>query len=176
MHKMSTIYTIGHGRRSADELVAVLLEAGALTVVDIRRYPGSRRNPQFDQLALAETLDSAGIGYLHAVELGGMLSGEPGEERFPCVREPAFRSYLARMGSERWQLALADALELPAPAFMCAETPWRRCHRRFVAELLTVREHDVVHLVRPGECELHRPSADAEDRDGKLYVCGSEVA
>jgi uncharacterized protein (DUF488 family) len=171
-----TIFTVGHGRRSADELVAMLLEAKAGTLVDVRRFPASRRNPQFNQARLAETLDAAGIAYVHAVELGGKLSGEPGEERFECIREPAFRAYLARMGSAEWQRVLADMLALPAPVFMCAETPWQRCHRRFIAELLTVRGHEVVHLIRPGEDESHRLSRESEARHGMLYVCGSEVA
>jgi uncharacterized protein (DUF488 family) len=170
------IFTVGHGRRPATELVAVLREAGAATLVDVRRFPGSRRNPQFNQRTLAATLGTAGIRYIHAVELGGMRSGEPGEERFTCIREPAFRAYAARMSRPEWQEALAAALAEPAPAFMCAETPWQRCHRRFIAELLAVRGHEVRHLVRPGVNEPHRLSAEAESRDGTLYLCGVEVA
>ena len=167
---------MGHGRRSAGELLAVLSEAGVETLVDVRRFPGSRRNPQFNHAPLAETLGRAGIAYVHAVELGGMRSGEPGEERFACIREPGFRAYAARMGSAEWQEALKNALAKPAPAFMCAETPWRRCHRSFIAELLNARGHDVVHLIGPGEHEPHRPSREAETRDGKLFLCGVEVA
>jgi uncharacterized protein (DUF488 family) len=159
-----------------EELVQMLREARVETLVDVRRFAGSRRNPQFNQARLAETLSEAGVSYLHAVALGGRLSGEPGEERFGCIREPALRSYAARMGREDWQAALADALAEPAPAFMCAETSWQRCHRRFVAELLAARGHEVVHLIRPGEREAHRLSADAEVRDGKLFLCGSLVA
>jgi uncharacterized protein (DUF488 family) len=170
------IFTVGHGRRSADELIAVLREAGAETLVDVRRFPGSRRNPQFNQAILAETLAGAGLKYVHAAELGGLRSGEPGEERFTCIREPAFRAYAARMGTPEWQEALAAALDEPAPAFMCAETPWRRCHRRFIAELLTARGLGVVHLIRPGESEPHRLSPEAQSRDGKLYLCGVEAA
>ncbi len=59
---------------------------------------------------------------------------------------------------------------------MCAETPWQRCHRRFIADLLTARGHEVVHLIRPGEREPHRLSAYAEARDGRLYLCGVEAA
>jgi uncharacterized protein (DUF488 family) len=59
---------------------------------------------------------------------------------------------------------------------MCAETPWLRGHRRFIAELLAARGHEVVHLIRPGEREPHRPHREAEQRDGKLYVCGTLVA
>jgi uncharacterized protein (DUF488 family) len=170
------VFTIGHGTRSADELVATVQEAGVRTLVDIRRFPGSRRNPQFNRGALEATLGGAGIVYRHAVALGGRLSGEPGEERFGCIRTAAFRSYAARMSSPEWQAALADALARPAPCLMCAETLWWRCHRLLVSELLVARGHRVVHLVRPGERRFHRLSDDADVRDGRLYLCGELVA
>jgi len=87
-----TVWTIGHGTRPADELVSVLRAAGACTLVDVRRFPGSRRNPQFNEPALRAALEENEIAYLHAVELGGRRSGEPGEERFGCLRVAAFRS------------------------------------------------------------------------------------
>ena len=148
---------------------------GVRTLVDVRRYPGSRRNPQFDRGALEETLAAGGIAYRHAEALGGRLSGEPGEERFGCMRTPAFRSYAARMGTPEWQEALADALGEPDPCVMCAETAWTKCHRRLIAELLVARGHEVVHLL-PDGVEPHRLSEDAEARDGRLYLCGELVA
>ena len=79
----------------------MLAQAKIETLVDVRRYPGSRRNPQFNQAALAESLAAAGIAYRHAEALGGRRSGEPGEERFACIRTAGFRSYAARMGDAR---------------------------------------------------------------------------
>jgi uncharacterized protein (DUF488 family) len=169
-------FTIGHGTRAAEELVACLQQAGAETLVDVRRFPSSRRNPQFNQAAIAETLDAAGIAYRHAEELGGRRSHEPGEERFACIRVDAFRSYAARMRTEAWQRALDAALSEPAPCFMCAETPWQRCHRRLISELLTARGHDVVHLLRPSESERHRLYDESDVRAGRLYLCGELVA
>ena len=170
------VFTIGHGTRPRDELVGVLRAAGVETLVDVRRFPGSRRNPQFNQAPLAEALDAARIAYRHAEELGGRRSNEPGEERFPCIRVAAFRSYAARMGMPTWQRALEDALEQAVPSFMCAETPWWRCHRRLIAELLTARGHDVVHLLGPGRSEPHRMYDESSVREGKLYLCGELVA
>lgn len=170
------VCTIGHGTRTVEELVDTLDRAGVETLVDVRRFPGSRRNPQFNRDALAATLEEAGIGYGHAVELGGRLSGEPGEERFGCIRVGAFRSYAARMGTPDWQEALARALAEPAPCFMCAETMWWRCHRRLIAELLAARGHHVLHLTGPHEAQPHRPWDEAEVREGKLYLCGQLVA
>ena len=61
-------------------------------------------------------------------------------------------------------------------AFMCAETLWWRCHRRLIAELLTARGHEIVHLMRPGETASHRLYAESSVRAGKLYLCGELVA
>jgi uncharacterized protein (DUF488 family) len=120
------LFTVGHGTRSVDELVACLDEAAVRTLVDVRRFPSSRRNPQFNRDALGASLAAAGIEYRHAEELGGRRTGEPGEERFDCIRLAAFRSYAARMGDPAWQEALAAALDEPHPCLMCAETPWWR--------------------------------------------------
>jgi uncharacterized protein (DUF488 family) len=168
------IFTIGHGRRPAEELLDCLREAKVETLVDVRRYPASRRNPQFNQPALAETLAEAGIEYRHAVELGGRRSNIAGQERFACLG--TFAGYAVGMGAHEWQEALAGALAEPSPCLMCAETPWQRCHRRLISELLVARGRDVVHLIRPGEREPHRLHPDAEVRDGNLYLCGSLVA
>ena len=169
------VTTIGHGTRSADELVVTLHEVGVETLVDVRRFPGSRRNPQFNQTALAAELDRAAIAYVHLPDLGGRRSGVPGEERFACLRVPAFRSYAAWMSSSAWQQALTEALGRDDPCFMCAETlPWR-CHRRLIADLLVAREVEVVHLLGPGATLEPRPFAEAEVRSSRLYLCGALV-
>jgi len=170
------VFTLGHGVRPSLELATTLREAGVRTLVDVRRFPTSRRNPQFNQGPLRETLTAAGIDYRHAVELGGRRSDEPGEERFGCIRVPAFRSYAARMGAPEFQEALAAELAQPVPCFMCAETPWQKCHRRLIAELLTARGVVVTHLVGPGRREAHRLYDESEIRAGKLYLCGQLVA
>jgi uncharacterized protein (DUF488 family) len=170
------VSTIGHGTGASEELVGTLRQAGVGTVVDVRRFPGSRRNPQFNQAALAEDLDCAGIAYVHLPDLGGRRSGIPGEERFACIRVSSFRSYAAWMSSSEWQQAFAQALELTSPCFMCAETlPWR-CHRRLIGELLVARNVEVAHLLAPGTSVEHRPFAEAETRDGRFYLCGALVA
>ena len=170
------VWTIGHGTRASEELVATLHQAGVGTLVDVRRFPGSRRNPQFSQAALAEDLEREAIAYVHLPDLGGRRSGVLGEDRFACLRVAAFRSYAAWMSSSEWQRGIVQALGLASPCFMCAETlPWR-CHRRLIADFLTARKVDVVHLLAPGSSVEHRPFADAETRDGRLYLCGTLVA
>jgi uncharacterized protein (DUF488 family) len=170
------VFTIGHGTRPLEDLVAELERADVLTVVDVRRFPRSQRNPQFNRDVLAAALEQAGIRYLHAVELGGRRTNEAGEERFECIRIGAFRSYAARMTRPEWQAALAKAVDRPAPCLMCAETPWWRCHRRLIAEQLSARGYDVFHLLSDGRRERHRPWEIAEYRGGRLYLCDSLVA
>jgi uncharacterized protein (DUF488 family) len=170
------VWTIGHGTRSIDEFMSVVRDAGIVALIDVRRFPGSRHNPQFNQPALRTALEERGIAYRHAVELGGRLVGEPGEDAFDCLRVAAFRSYAARMGTERWQAALGSALAEPRPCFMCSETLWWRCHRRLIAELLHVRGNHVVHLLGPGRQQEHKPLLEAESREGRLYLCGALVA
>ena len=173
MRVAGEVHTIGHGRRPVEDLVECLSEAGIETLVDVRRFPSSRRNPQFTQAALAATLADAGIAYEHAVELGGLRREEPGEELFACLGQ--FAGYAARMRTTSWQKALADALAHPVPCFMCAETSWQRCHRRLISELLAARGHEVVHLIRPGVEEGHNAHREAEIRGGILYLCGQPV-
>ena len=169
------VFTIGHGARSSEELLECLVEAGVRTLVDVRRFPGSRRHPQFGRDAVAATVEEAGIAYRHEERLGGRRSG--GGERFACIRVAAFRAYAAWMASDDFQAALADALAQPAPCFMCAETLWWQCHRRLIAELLAARGHEVVHLMRPGHQDAHRPwEPISETRAGVLYLCGERVA
>jgi uncharacterized protein (DUF488 family) len=170
-----TVWTIGHGTRPVEALLEMLLRAGVQTLVDVRRYPGSRRNPQYNREALERVLSETGVAYRHLETLGGRLSGEPGEERFACIRQPAFRSYAARMATDEWQEALASVLADAVPCVMCAETPWTKCHRRFIADLLLARGHEVLHL-SPDGVEPHRLAEEAEVRDGSLFLCGELVA
>lgn len=170
------VATVGHGTRPIEELVAMLEEARVETLVDVRRFPGSRRHPQFNGPALAASLQAAGIAYRHAEELGGRRSAEPGEERFGCIRVAAFRSYAARMTTPSWQAALETELAEPHPAFLCAETLWTRCHRRLIAELLHARGHEVIHLLAVGRAEPHVAWEVAAARGGRLLLCGEPVA
>ncbi len=169
------VLTVGHGARPLDELLGMLVHAGATRLVDVRRFPGSRRHPQFGSAVLERAAAASGLEYRHEPELGGRRSGEPGEEAFACPRVAAFRSYAARLARPEVQAALARSLEAKRPCFLCAETLWWRCHRRLIAELLTARGHVVVHLLRPGASERHRLYDESEVHGGRLFLCGSPV-
>jgi len=109
---LSAIYTIGHGTRPLEELVGCLLDAGVQTVVDVRRYPGSRRHPQFGQEPLAEAVRAGGIEYRHAVDLGGRRHDEHSAETawWRCHRRLIADAVVAR-GLEVRHLGRRHGLE-----------------------------------------------------------------
>ena len=65
------VFTVGHSTRSGEEFVQILKAHGVEVLVDVRTFPGSRRYPQFNRVALSESLEKAGIEYRHEPRLGG---------------------------------------------------------------------------------------------------------
>jgi Uncharacterized conserved protein len=154
------VFTVGHGARPIEAFLAVLRQAGVTTLADVRRYPGSRRHPQFGREALADALAGAGIGYeWHGQALGGRRSRRPGS-RHIALREAAFAGYADHMDTAEFRTAvreLADRAATERLAVMCAETLWWRCHRMLIADALAMRGVTVTHLLDVGRREPYRP-------------------
>ncbi|WP_024890524.1 DUF488 family protein [Luteimonas huabeiensis] len=164
------LWTIGHSTRPLEVFLGMLSEAGIFTVADVRRYPGSRRNPQYAAEALAASLPGAGIGYLPMPELGGRR--RPREDSpHTAWRNAAFRGYADYMDTPAYAAARARlgdaALERPT-AVMCAEAMWWSCHRSLIADDFKARGWEVVHLMAPGKAQLHPYTAAARIVDGRL--------
>ena len=170
------IFSIGHGTRPMEQLLAVLGGVGVRTLADIRTHPGSRRHPQFGQAPLRDALGTAGIAYVHLAGLGGRR--EPrADSPHRALGVAAFRGYADHMASEGFERDLVRLEELAAAtptAYMCAETLWWRCHRRMLSDLLTVRGWEVVHLsVR--NAEAHRLWDVARVVGGALLYDGGAI-
>ncbi len=153
-HPEKIAYTIGHSTRSQDEFLVLLSEAGVQMLADVRAFPSSRRHPQFDGGSLRRWLFEAGVEYVHLPQLGGRRAPIPGSPNGGW-REPGFRGYADYMSSSEFAAGLVRlevlARERPT-AIMCAEAVWWRCHRRLIADALTVRRWRVAHLgVRSGQ-------------------------
>jgi uncharacterized protein (DUF488 family) len=152
---LPTIWTIGHSILPVEALVDALLTAGVQSLVDVRRYPQSRRHPQFNRDRLSATLREAGIEYEHAEALGGRRSPVADSPNLG-LRDAGFRGFADYMQTPEFAAAL-DALLEPAQtvrtAVMCAEAlPWR-CHRSLIADAILARGVRAVHLVGGGERE-----------------------
>jgi uncharacterized protein (DUF488 family) len=158
-----TLFTIGHSTRAIGELLALLAEHGIETLVDVRRFPASRRHPQFSREALAASLAAAGIAYLHEPDLGGRRQPRPDSPN-TAWRVAAFRGYADYMASEPFAAALERLLRSAArsrTAMMCAEAvPWR-CHRRLIADAATAAGAEVLHVLGPGRADRHQLDANA---------------
>jgi uncharacterized protein (DUF488 family) len=171
------VFSIGHGARAVGELVVTLHEAGVRRLFDVRTRPGSRRHPQFGRVALTETLEAAGIGYAWEADLGGFRHARQ-DSANTALPPDGFRGYADHMATATFRRALGRLTEAAArepAAVMCAETRWERCHRRFVADALTVGGMAVTHLIGPGEAEPHELHPALSVRDGILvYESGSD--
>jgi uncharacterized protein (DUF488 family) len=137
--------------------VALLRDQGVAALADVRASPGSRRLPQFNRGLLERTLPERGLAYVHLPELGGRRRPVPGSPNTGWEVE-AFRGYADHMASDEFAHGLARLEELASArptAVMCAEALWWRCHRRLVADALTVREWEVRHIGPDGKVTLH---------------------
>lgn len=146
------IRTIGHGRRTTDEIATLLLAADVKTVIDVRRYPGGRRQPHLSRSRLSVDLPAQEISYEWWGEaLGGRRSTNRASAVESNWRSPSFAAYSTYMSTAAFRGALADLEERAkageALAIMCAETVWWRCHRRLIADALTLDAFDVEHII-----------------------------
>ena len=168
---MSTaIYTIGHSTRAADELVDLLSRSKVRTLVDVRRYPASRRHPQFNRDALAATLPAANIEYVWSPALGGRRTPRK-DSHNTAWRNAGFRGYADYMETEPFELAVAQLMDIARArptAFMCAEQAWQQCHRGLIADYLKARGWEVHHILGDGRVEPHPGTAAARFVDGRL--------
>lgn len=170
------LLTAGHGTADQDALLRLFRGAQVGLVVDVRRFPGSRRHPHVTRETMAAWLADAGIDYRWDPRLGGRRGGpaaRDGDGPDPWWRVAAFRGYAAHARSPEFVEAMADLLaDLqraggdPAhpdrTVVLCSETLWWRCHRRIISDV-TVLLHGVPveHLGHDGRCTAHPPAAGA---------------
>lgn len=165
------LYTVGHGTLDQDALAALLTGAGVERLLDVRRFPGSRRHPHVNRDALERWLPDHGIAYRWEEALGGRRSRSP-DSPHVAIRDPAFRAYADHMATDEFAAALARVVDEAAGvtvAVLCAESVWWRCHRRFVADAATLLHGvEVRHLLHDGRLDLHRVTDGARLVDGRI--------
>lgn len=174
---MPKVWSVGHGTRPIEELVAVLREAGIGVLADVRSIPGSRRHPQFGRSALTASLATAGIEYVHLRGLGGRRDAVP-DSPHVALKVDAFRGYADHMASAEFAADYKHLVGLArgrSAAFMCAETHWSKCHRRMLSDRLASDGWSVVHLISPGESEPHQLWEVARVVDGRLVYDGGAM-
>jgi uncharacterized protein (DUF488 family) len=169
------VYTIGHSTRPIGAFVDLLRAEGVDLLADVRRFPRSRRHPQFNIETLPAGLESAGINYRHFEALGGRRKSSLTDDASPNTGWEAagFRSYADYAMTAPFRnalVALIDLAQTQLPAIMCAEALWWQCHRRIISDYLLVAGIDVVHIL--GACETKpaelTPGAEPQ-ADGSIH-------
>lgn len=155
------LVTVGHGTLDREAFAELLRTAGIRSVVDVRRFPGSRRHPQFARGAMERWLPAAGVAYRWVEDLGGRRRVPP-DSPDGAIRNAAFRGYAAHMRTPAFADALHGVLSgarQARSAVMCAESLWWRCHRRMVADAaLLLHGVEVEHLLHDGRLAAHEPT------------------
>lgn len=164
------IWTVGHSTRTIEEFIALLKAHEIGAIADVRLLPGSKRYPQFNADALADSLGRSGIRYEHFRELGGRRKPRP-DSHNSAWRNEAFRGYADYMETEQFCGGIEKLLRLAAEtrsAIMCAEAVWWRCHRALISDYLKVRGHDVLHIIGATKAEPHPFTSAATVVNGEL--------
>ena len=164
------IFTIGHSTRTTEQLIEALRSQGVRLLVDVRSFPRSRHVPHFNREALEAALPAAGIDYLHLPELGGRRRARKDSPNL-AWRNEGFRGFADYMLTPEFEAGLARLLELAEEqpsAIMCAEAVYKRCHRMLIADALTTRGQEVLHIADARRAEPHQVTPFARVEDGRL--------
>jgi uncharacterized protein (DUF488 family) len=173
-------FTIGHSNRSLDAFVGLLSEAQVKLVVDIRKIPRSRANPQFNEDVLPGALAAFQVSYEHIAALGGLR----GKARSlpPDINgfwtNDSFHNYADYALSGQFLAGFEHLLELGHKrrcAIMCSEAVWWRCHRRIVADYLIADGQSVFHIMGEGRLEPARLTPGAVVQPDRKIVYPASI-
>jgi uncharacterized protein (DUF488 family) len=167
-------FTIGHSTRSFVDFVDLLSRAEIRFVVDVRKVPRSRANPQFNSEEIASALCAIAIGYEHVPSLGGLrgLNREVPANVNAFWENRSFHNYADYAMSAEFRSGLDRLRELGYQmrcAVMCSEAVWWRCHRRIITDYLIAAGETVFHVLGPNQIvPAHITSAAEGQSDGTL--------
>jgi uncharacterized protein (DUF488 family) len=155
---MNAAYTIGHSTREIEEFIELLKEHNIPMLVDVRRYPGSKRHPQFNKGNLNQSLQDAGIEYRHMEILGGRRGKPKKNSDNDGWESDGFQAYADYINTSEVQEVIHELAEVSQNkryALMCAEAVYWRCHRQLIADALVARDVRVRHILGPGQLKQH---------------------
>jgi len=167
------IHTIGHSTRTIEAFIELLNAHAIEMLIDVRRWPGSRRHPQFSREALSASLKAEGIEYLWRGDLGGFRKPAPNSVN-AAWKVATFRAYADFMLTQEFATIMDEMTAVAANcrvALMCAEAvPWR-CHRQLLADAFLVRGWSVQHIMDNG-LQRHELPSFARADGSQIYYDG----
>jgi uncharacterized protein (DUF488 family) len=170
-----SVLTIGHSNQSLDRFLALLAQHEVEGLVDIRRFPGSRKHPHFHRDNLASALKKAGVEYHWLEDLGGRRHKQRDESPNLGLVNEGFRNYADYMLTDEFREGMEKLLELARKkrtAIMCAEGLFWQCHRRLVSDFLVANGVTVQHIMPTGELRTHKLTSGAVIADGQVTYPG----
>lgn len=170
MEQKKTIWTIGHSTRTFDEFLTLLTQDAVARLIDVRRYPGSRKFPHFNSDVLEKSLVDNKIKYTHLEALGGRRKVSP-ESKNTVWNHPSFRGYADYMETSEFNEAFRTLEALASKsncAIMCSEAVWWRCHRSMISDQLKANGWTVIHILGENQHQEHPFTKPAQIIDGHL--------
>jgi uncharacterized protein (DUF488 family) len=170
-----SVLTVGHSNHPLDRFLALLARHGVEALVDIRRFPGSRKHPHFNRDNLAAALQEAGIEYHWLEALGGRRPKRRDESPNPGLENEGFRNYADYMLTDEFREGVESLLEIvrqKRTAVMCAEGLFWQCHRRLVSDFLLANGATVEHIMPAGDLRPHTLTNGAVADGGRVTYPG----
>ena len=152
------IFTLGHSTRSLEEFLEILKKFQIELVIDVRRFPSSKKFPWFNKENLEKVLEKEKIEYFHFPELGGYR--KEGYETFSKSNEfkEAIKKLLRKIDKKR-------------AVILCSEFKWWKCHRRYIASYLAKMNYKVIHIFTKERIQEHKSSKEIEEKMKTKLKC-----
>jgi uncharacterized protein (DUF488 family) len=169
------IHTIGHSTRALDDFIELLKVHRVERLIDVRRWPASRRYPHFQREMLAASLREVSIEYIWRGDLGGFRkpSADSPNRAWKVETFRAYADFMLTPEFAKIMKEIESLAEKKPAALMCAEAvPWR-CHRQLLADAFLVRHWSVRHILEDG-CHAHELPAFARLEGMRIFYSGKE--
>jgi uncharacterized protein (DUF488 family) len=152
-------------------LLQILSTYEVTAVADVRSFPRSYRNPQFNREVIELDLSRKEIRYVWLRKLGGRRRGLGAASKNTCWKNKSFRSYADYMETNEFRNGIEEVVELAGVenvAIMCAEAVYWRCHRSMIADFLKSKGVEVTHILNEADSKEHKYTRCARIVGGEL--------
>jgi uncharacterized protein (DUF488 family) len=151
------IYTLGHSTRSFEEFINILKNFQVELVLDVRKFPSSKKFPWFNKENLEKELTKNKIEYIHFPELGG-------------YRKEGYENFAKSEEFEKAIKKLLEVIDEKNSLILCAEALWWRCHRRYIANHLASLGYQVIHIFDEKRTQEHKLKEKEIEEKMKLKI------
>ena len=169
------LYTVGHSTHNIAPFLSLLAQHQIAILIDVRAFPGSRRWPQFNHAELKASVEEAGVSYEWLKVLGGRRRSSIHDSPHTAWQHAAFRAYADYADTAEFAAGIKQLGELAKArpsAIMCSEGLWWRCHRRIIADHMTVAGWEVWHIMPDGKLTAHSIPGFARIHEGRMIYDG----